>query len=870
MSATPEPSRDPLARYGPLAANLAVLVAVWAFLLSYFRPSLLFMSTYPGGGDTPSFVHPIEHLRDVLLPSGNPQGWDLGNFGGYAPYQFYFLPPSLLVILLSAFVPFNVAFRLVTVTGVFLLPLSAFVAMRGLGYRFPVPALASAAVLVFLFNEGNSMWGGNIPSTLAGEFSHSIGFALAVMFVGLLYRHIQTGTGRRGLSVLLAVAGLCHPVAFLNAVTPGLFFLLDRERAARNLRYLVAVYGTAVLIMSFWLLPLIVKIGYATSINWTWNFNSYRELLPRVLQPVAAMAGVAVLFALILPRPENRSTRYLAFGVLITAIAFYNATSVGLPEIRFVPFAQFLVAMLAVDLASRLLAHIPLAVIPAAALVAGTFAWVDANVGYIPQWIKWNYSGIESKSVWPTLRKIFDAVQGTVQEPRVAYENCPCYEHFGSMRIFESIPHFANRATLEGVLLQTPVTSPFIYYIQSEISKAGTGVIPGYPYPAVNATRGTRRLDLFNVRDLLTVTPVVKDALDKDPRWESIFDQSPYRIYRRKEVDGKYVRVPHYQPVLLETTKRRWKKDFHRWFSNDAVLDVPLVASHLLSDEDRRLFPLKAVTPIQVPRVPIERQCEINERVDHMEIEFTTTCPGVPHWISMAYYPNWHVEGASRVYLASPAFMLVIPDGQRVRLHFDRIGADWTGLTLSLVGILLAAVSVRRLSYEPSAVEASTIRAIHPWALIVVSAAVLLVTGFNLIRTSAPPNIYMRGWRAFEKQDFPTAIYYFEWAQWLGGDTPQAAEATFFRAAALLRSNHVPEALEGYRDVVENHPESIWVPEAEFHMGLCFRRLEHFREAKTMFRRVMVAYPGNRWAGFATEHMNELRAAAKLRKPRRG
>jgi hypothetical protein len=54
---TPEPSRDLIARYGPLVTNLAVLVAVWAFLLSYFRPSLLFTTTYPGGGDTPSFVH---------------------------------------------------------------------------------------------------------------------------------------------------------------------------------------------------------------------------------------------------------------------------------------------------------------------------------------------------------------------------------------------------------------------------------------------------------------------------------------------------------------------------------------------------------------------------------------------------------------------------------------------------------------------------------------------------------------------------------------------------------------------------------------------------------------------------------------------
>jgi hypothetical protein len=191
------------------------------------------------------------------------------------------------VIVLSWFVHFNIAFRLVTVTGVFLLPLSSFVAMRGLGYPFPVPALASAASLIFLFNEGNSMWGGNIPSTLAGEFSHPCGFALAVMFVGLLYRHIKTGTGRRPLAVLLALSGLCHPVAFLNAVTPGIFFLFDRQNAARNLRYLIAVYGTAVLIMSFWLLPLIVKLGYATSINWTWHFNSWTEIIRRSLQPVA-------------------------------------------------------------------------------------------------------------------------------------------------------------------------------------------------------------------------------------------------------------------------------------------------------------------------------------------------------------------------------------------------------------------------------------------------------------------------------------------------------------------------------------------------------------------------------------------------------
>ncbi|HEU0106631.1 MAG TPA: 6-pyruvoyl-tetrahydropterin synthase-related protein, partial [Vicinamibacteria bacterium] len=202
---------------------MAVL-AVWALLLSYFRPSLLLLDTMTAGGDTPSFHHPIEHLKNVLLPAGNPQGWDPGNFGGYPPYRSYFLPPSLIVVALSWVIPFNVAFKLVTVLGIFLLPLATVVCLRAMDYPFPIPAIGSAASLLLLFNQGNSMWGGNIPSTLAGEFSFSIAFALAVLFVGLLYRGIRRGRHRAGLAVLLALVGLCHPVPFISAAGAGLYF----------------------------------------------------------------------------------------------------------------------------------------------------------------------------------------------------------------------------------------------------------------------------------------------------------------------------------------------------------------------------------------------------------------------------------------------------------------------------------------------------------------------------------------------------------------------------------------------------------------------------------------------------------------------
>src|SRR5262245_39215921 len=94
-------SQERLRHWARIAAAVVIMAIVWGYLLSYFRPSLLLLNTMDAGGDTPSFHRPIKHLRDTLLPAGNLQGWDLGNFAGYAPYQFYFLPPAILIVTLS-------------------------------------------------------------------------------------------------------------------------------------------------------------------------------------------------------------------------------------------------------------------------------------------------------------------------------------------------------------------------------------------------------------------------------------------------------------------------------------------------------------------------------------------------------------------------------------------------------------------------------------------------------------------------------------------------------------------------------------------------------------------------------------------------
>ena len=70
-------------------------------------------------------------------------------------------------------------------------------------------------------------------------------------------------------------------------------------------------------------------------------------------------------------------------------------------------------------------------------------------------------------------------------------------------------------------------------------------------------------------------------------------------------------------------------------------------------------------------------------------LTFDTTAIGVPHWIKVSYFPNWHVKGAEGPYLASPSFMMVIPTQSHVMLYYGRTMANNLGQALEVLGWLV-------------------------------------------------------------------------------------------------------------------------------------------------------------------------------------
>src|SRR5665811_2144658 len=100
---------------------------------------------------------------------------------------------SLMIAIFNFVLPYGVSFKLATVLGVFLLPLAAYLLGKLFRFREPFPLLAAVMSLAFLFSESFSIYGGNILSTLAGEFGYSLAFALIFIFLGTLYRGMERG-----------------------------------------------------------------------------------------------------------------------------------------------------------------------------------------------------------------------------------------------------------------------------------------------------------------------------------------------------------------------------------------------------------------------------------------------------------------------------------------------------------------------------------------------------------------------------------------------------------------------------------------------------------------------------------------------------
>jgi hypothetical protein len=253
--------------------DVIILCVITLFIGLFIDSRLIFWDTILTGGDSASWYQVAVHLKDVLIPHARLYGWDMANFCGYPSFNFYFIPPFLLAVLISYIgFPLTIGLKIVMASGWYILPVSVYFGLRLMAYRFPAPIIGACTTLLFIFNENYTMFGGNILSTLAGEFCYMFAFSLLPFFMGSMIKGFSNGKRIILNGLLLGLIGLSHLFVFIPAISVILYGFFTKKRTV----YLLQVCGIGFGVMAFWILPLIAwRNAYTVPVYMIWqNFLS--------------------------------------------------------------------------------------------------------------------------------------------------------------------------------------------------------------------------------------------------------------------------------------------------------------------------------------------------------------------------------------------------------------------------------------------------------------------------------------------------------------------------------------------------------------------------------------------------------------------
>ncbi len=813
----------------------AFLLIAGALALSLVPPALVALSTTPGGGDYASHFVAFEYLRHRLLPSGVLYGWFPGHYAGMPLFLMYFPLIFWLASAMSLALPLAVAFKAATFAGPLLLPAAWFLSMKWLGSTAPARWLAATAAVVFLINEPQQVWGGNLASVLAGEFAQGLGFPLAWITVAWAWSHRDVPKGATAAGVLLAVTTLAHAYSGVAAAVGIALLVLDRTRWWARLVFAAWTAIVAAGLLTWWLMPLLWHVPWTTPAREIWPVD-WHVLVPATTLPLISLALVG-LIRLVWRVSRERQHHEPALGLLFAyaaamAIVAQLAYSVGVVNIRFWPV--FLGACLlagsweAGRWIDRLRPTARAAALTVTVLALSGFA--ITQVRYLPHWVRWNMRGIEYAPGWRDYSAIISLLP---PGSRVFYEHSPDHDQLGTPRAFELLPLLASSGSLEGLYQQSALLAPSVFYLQSELSERPSCAVSSFECGRLNIDTGVTHARLLGADIILAYSRRVTDALDRQAGVTRLDRVNDYTLYR---VEGHGLASPSvYASVTMPLDD--WRYRGHDWWRAARDLDVPLVARKASAGG-------AAVTryePGALPRQPLDPPPTVSVAIDGGTITLATTRPGHPVFVRVAYHPGWRADDGSLVELAAPGIMLVTPRTAVVHLSWSAGLIGRVGAVISVLAVLFILIAdARRLPASLS--QRWRVESSRRWGVAFVGGVIvmMLTAGVWVWRRFPPVEAAVLLGEAQSRlavKDFQAAERLF--MQVRRGQRPMHDDADFFLGLTAAESGDAATARARWEAFLVAHPVSTYTAEVMVRLARIERGDGNFHAAEARLRQAI-------------------------------
>jgi len=611
-------STDRIVRVLVTSATL-VTTTVVMMMVVHFNPlsparDLIFDETTPTGGDMGAHVWSPAFLRDHFLPNFQLSGWSMDWYGGIPLYRFYMVVPALAIVALDVVVPYGVAFKLVAVSGLLLFPLSCWAFGRLANFRHPIPELFAVAALCFLLDESFTIYGGNVLSTMAGEYSFSISLTLAMLGLGLLSNGLRTGRFRVWTAVVLSLAAVSHGIVLIFVAVSAIIICLvwlDRLR----LVFAVTAGITTLLLSAWWVGPFLFGHEYMTDMKYGFRPEGASDSFWDMFFPLTApldfiITALAVVgFVAVVMRRHLTGTAIGLIGLTFVALVYLTRDSLPLIGLlwnpRLLPFVYLtrylLMVIGALELitwlvnaakdrrASQQLSVVEGAVAAGAITLscllvfgwmydtlpgggrvtdgeASVYAWgplqkpVPSGDGYTSRaradgWARYNMLGYEGRPKYPEYNELVTTMGDIGAERgcgRALWENNSANGEYGTTMALMLLPHWTDGCigSMEGLFFEASGTTAYHFLTAAAMSQQSSNPVRQLRYVNNDAEVGVRHMYDLGVRYLMVRTPEAQAEAAAQDDLELITTSGPWEIYELRT--ASIVEGMTVQPVVVE------------------------------------------------------------------------------------------------------------------------------------------------------------------------------------------------------------------------------------------------------------------------------------------------------------------------------
>jgi hypothetical protein len=594
-------------------STTAVVLGATLLILSVLHPSLILRNNTPTGGDMGAHVWGPAYLRDVLLPHWRLTGWSMDWYSGLPAYRFYMVVPALAIVLLDLVLPYGIAFKLIVVAGLVAFPVCVYAMARIAKLLYPLPELMVIGATMFIFDESFTIYGGNIASTMAGEFSHSIALALSMVAFGFFARGLDDGKHRVWAAVFIALSALSHGIVLIFVFGGAVvMFLLRMDK--QRFRYAFTTLLTAVLLSAFWVVPFLGGHSFMTDMKYGSEpgGGSFTTMWDMYFPLVTSLDILLVSLSIVGFIASIAKKRFFGIWMGTYTIVLMIGVKVaqgGLPVIgllwnpRILPFIYLLRYMLAAigvyELGLFLRQSIALQKSPgqiprpASTNVSTSLLWVTTLLclvvlgaryhtlpgggltnsatgtkyswgplqfssarAFSDGWARWNFEGYEGKSSYGEYRGLVDTMDGLGKDPQHGcgqsiWENNSDLNKYGTTMALMLLPYWTNGCigSMEGLYFEASGTTPYHFIAAAALSKQSSNPVRELRYDNNDPVKGVAYMRMLGVRYYMALTPEAISKADALPELAKVATSGPWHVYEIQ--DTTLVEPLSVEPVVV-------------------------------------------------------------------------------------------------------------------------------------------------------------------------------------------------------------------------------------------------------------------------------------------------------------------------------